>query len=421
MSGMSADKQSRVLVMGDDMRVFLAAVRSLGRSGHEVHAAPREAASPALTSRYVSKVHELPRYSDNPEAWISTLLSVLRENRIDLIVPCCDSAILPLHAHRDRLAEFCAAIPNERVMLDLFDKQRTRAIAQALGISVAPGAALQADNSAEDLVATFGLPLVIKPRQSYRIDALDSWGKVWILDTVEEVRHRLREVDDRALYLVEGFFEGGVGVGVSVLASEGRILRAFQHRRLREGLGSSSSYRISEPVDEQLLRACQSVCSEVQLTGVCMFEFRRHLKDGSWVLLETNARLWGSLPLPVSLGVGFVTELHDLLVLGSEHEARPYRHGVRSRNLVLDAHNLLSAGRRLSVRSFPGFGVAVADFLLQPVRWAMGSERSDSFVSDDIKPGLAELWSLARRFKSGRVPSRAQSSIRAPKTLSRAA
>ena len=42
-----------VLVMGDDTRGFLATVRSLGRQGIEVHAAPADFRSPALASRYV--------------------------------------------------------------------------------------------------------------------------------------------------------------------------------------------------------------------------------------------------------------------------------------------------------------------------------------------------------------------------------
>lgn len=77
-----------------------------------------------------------------------------------------------------------------------------------------------------------GLPLVIKPRKSYWEDQLDIVGKVWILDTEEEVERLLEGLPDPSRYLVESYFEG-FGVGLSVLADRGKILQAFQHRRLR--------------------------------------------------------------------------------------------------------------------------------------------------------------------------------------------
>jgi hypothetical protein len=65
---MSIQSAERVLVFGDEMRIFLAVVRSLGRAGKEVHAAPFNWHSPALKSKYISAIHHLPRYSDNPIA-----------------------------------------------------------------------------------------------------------------------------------------------------------------------------------------------------------------------------------------------------------------------------------------------------------------------------------------------------------------
>ena len=64
---MQIPSPGRVLVFGDDMRIFLAVVRSLGRSGKEVHAVPFNWHAPALKSRYIAAIHQVPRYSDDPE------------------------------------------------------------------------------------------------------------------------------------------------------------------------------------------------------------------------------------------------------------------------------------------------------------------------------------------------------------------
>src|SRR4051812_48814092 len=177
----------RVLVFGDDMRIFLAVVRSLGRAGMEVHAAPFNWHAPALASKYIAAVHRLPRYPDDPEGWLDSVQELLRSHAFDLVIPCDDRAIFPLHLHREALAGTRLAIPDSNAMQLLFDKEATRALCRELSIPVVDGARLAAGDSAAELAARFGLPLVVKPRQSYWIDRLDSWGRVFIVDTEVEL------------------------------------------------------------------------------------------------------------------------------------------------------------------------------------------------------------------------------------------
>ena len=385
----------RVLVFGDDMRIFLAVVRSLGRAGKEVHAAPFNWRSPALRSKYISAVHHFPRYSDDPVAWRTSVLDVLRKQSFDLVVPCCDRAIHPLLNHRDEFAGYRIAIPNPAAMNLLFDKERTRQLSAELGIPVVAGARVSPSDTAQELADRHGLPLVIKAKTSYSIDRLDSAGKVWIVESRPELQKVLSALQELSYFLVEAYFEG-VGVGVSVLAENGKILHAFQHRRLREGRGGSSSYRVSEPVNEELHRACEKICRHTDLTGVCMFEFRWNPSNRDWVLLETNARFWGSSPLPISLGVDFPRFLYDLLVHQVRHAPVQYLVGIRSRNFVLDGFNLFSGLRDLHRGELGTWLANLGVFLAQPMRWLSGRERSDSFVSDDLRPALWEFAALSR-------------------------
>jgi predicted ATP-grasp superfamily ATP-dependent carboligase len=401
----------RVLVMGDDMRVFLAVVRSLGRAGHEVHAAPFDSNSPSLKSKYIAKVHHLPSYTASASAWRAALSEVLRKESFDLVVPTCDRAIIPLHMHRDDFAEWRVAIPHASAMDLLLDKEQTRRLCTELGIPVAAGRRLEAGDSAEELADRFGLPLIVKPRQSYWIDRLEAWGRVSIVESVSQLRDLLGSLQEPWRYLVESRFDG-VGVGVSVLSHNGVILQAFQHRRLREGSTTSSSYRVSEPLDEELYRACEKICGHTRLTGVCMFEFRWNPNSRKWILIETNARFWGSSPLPISLGVDFPRFLYDLLVHDVRHPRADYEAGIRARNFVLDGYNLLCDARRLRPAEIGTWLVNVADFLVHPLRWPTGRERSDSFVSDDLRPALwecaAPLAMLARKLTRGRPAKASQ-------------
>lgn len=385
----------RALVLGDDLRIFLTVARSLGRAGIQVHAVPFDWHAPALKSRYVAEVHRLPAYSDDPEAWCSSLQALVAEHQFELIIPCCDRAILPLDLHRSQIKGTKIAIPGSEAMDRFFDKELTRDMAASVGIPLVLGRRLSSLDTAEQLISEFGLPLVLKPRQSYWIDKLDTWGRVWIIENASQLSQTLAAVEDSERYLVEGYF-AGEGVGVSVLSENGDVTLAFQHRRLREGWGGSSSFRISESIDEHLLDACKKICQNTSLTGVCMFEFRVNRKKSEWILLETNARFWGSLALPVSLGLDFPKYLYDLLVSGVRPPNRTYRVSVRSRNVALDARNILSNLSRLGWTRIPETAGAIAGFFAQPVNWLLGRETCDTVVSDDIRPAFAELAELTK-------------------------
>ncbi len=91
----------RVLLIGDDMRSFLTLARAIGRKGIEVHAAPFDWHSPALASKYVQKVHYLPRVGSWTKSWLSAVQGLVESQKYDLIIPCCERSLLPLYAQKD--------------------------------------------------------------------------------------------------------------------------------------------------------------------------------------------------------------------------------------------------------------------------------------------------------------------------------
>jgi len=395
------NRSNRVLVFGNDSRVFLTVARSFGRQGIEVHVVPFDPFAPALKSRYVHKVHVLPVY-DGSDRWIDALEDVLRTFDFDLTIPCCDRAILCLNAHIDRLSPYRVAFPNKGVLESLFDKHATRQVAKRLGIPLSPGRLIGNKDDPRTLSREFGWPLIIKERRSYRLDDLSRRGSVAIVRSRAELERLFGTMVAPNDYLVEAHVEGA-GVGVSVIASRGRILCAFQHRRLKEpNSGGSSSLRMSEKLDPRLLDACRAIVRDRDMTGVAMFEFRVNDRNGQWVLLEVNARFWGSLPLPVALGVDFPMFLYRLMVDGKEPQQVVYAAGAVARNLILNAYDIFF---RNSLLEPGGFRRTVADvfgLLGHPLRAIAGREISDTFQKDDLRPALLEFASIplfaARQF-----------------------
>lgn len=389
----------RVLVLGDDTRSFLAIARSLGRAGFAVHAAPFDFSSPALASRYVGAVHRLPPYSLSADAWTAAIRALVAAEGIDLIVPCDDRTLLPLDRHAHELGPVRLAVPNRAAMAAFFDKGETRRIADEEGVPVARGRVLGDGEDAAALAAELGLPLALKPRSSYALGQAGAKSSVRIVRSLAELAAALAQVQRPAEWLAESFFDG-VGVGVSVLADEGEVLEAFQHRRLHEASETGgSSDRISAPLDPRLLAAVEKLARRTALSGVAMFEFRCDRTSGAFILLEVNARFWGSLPLAVAAGADFPADLARLLVGGARPAARAYREGLRQRDLGGEYYRVLKGaegaggpvGRlaRLArlARGLSGLALAAAS-----------GRGVDSFARDDPAPWRAERALLAGRF-----------------------
>lgn len=383
---------AKVLVLGDDTRSFLAIVRSLGRQGIQVHAAPTDFSSPSLASRYIAAVKYLPFWSVDGAAWTEAAESLIRAERYDLVIPCNELSLLPLQRHRERFAALTRlAIPDDTAIAALFDKQATRELALSVGGRVAPGGpAFPTDDPAE-IFARYGTPLVLKPRRSYAMDRMAVRGQVRVCASPDSLAAHLPGIRPDE-YIYEGFVPGH-GVGVSILASRGRILQAFEHHRVREN-ESGSYYRVSAPLTPALEGCCAAMVAALGYTGVAMFEFRLGAGPDDWVLLEVNARPWGSMPLPVGLGVDLPFRWFKLLVTGQETPPIAYAPGIYGRNLVLDVRNTLSDLRQARRERRPVLRLA-ATRLAELGRVVTGRERYDTLVWDDPRPGLRELRSSA--------------------------
>ncbi len=410
----------KALVFGDDTRAFLAILRSLGRAGMEVHAAPPDLAAPALRSRYLTKTHALPLWVGDGSGWLDAVEALLRRERFDIVIPCTETALLPLARHRARFAPLtCLALPDDRSIEILFDKTATRDWAAQHGVAIAGGRRLRDDDTAETLSSSVGLPIMLKPRASHTMASLDQRGKVEMLDRVEELAEHLQRIR-REDYLVEGFFRGA-GVGVSVLADRGELLAVFSHRRIRETASGGSYYRISIPPDPGMERGVAAMLGALSYTGVAMFEFRQNLETGAWILLEVNARPWGSMPLPVALGIDFPAAWARLLLAGERTAFAPYRLGIYGRNLLPDLSDLADRARR-GGSAAPGL---IANWLAELRRLPLRQEHIDTLVADDLRPGLAEignklrgaLGGLWRRLPFDRVIRRHQAETRLMRAL----
>merc|ERR1719487_2514134 len=99
-------KQLRILVTGGKMSKASAVARAVGRDGHVVFTAEIMPYKYCHTRfcRYVSKHFVLPRPTVQPKEWVEAVQAIVKDENIDLIIPCTAPVESSAYAHlRERL------------------------------------------------------------------------------------------------------------------------------------------------------------------------------------------------------------------------------------------------------------------------------------------------------------------------------
>ncbi|MCP4171981.1 MAG: hypothetical protein GY758_14545 [Fuerstiella sp.] len=401
---MSSARSHTVLVLGADERTVLPIARSLGRQGVTVHVGWCPPESPVCSSRYVTCCHSLAPPLEGDVTWCDDLCSLIAQIRCDIVIPATEPAVVALRPHRERLSSLTRlALTNELALSVALDKQKTEILARSLGLPAPDSQLVRTLGEAELFLENHSGPVIVKPLSS---TSSVSHGRKCFVRTFSchrKCRQFLAAHLNTGPPLLIQVYLAGHGVGVEFLAKNGRILSAFQHRRLHETSGNGSTYRESVPLESKLVNATTQLAEALNYTGVGMCEFRVDPQTGRWALLEINARFWGSLPLAVAAGADFPLYLYQMLLHDADDIPQQYRPGIRSRQLRPDIRWLWRSGRQRITRSTAPHDdengwtinhIPLRQLLRDVCRAVTFRDGIDTFAWDDLRPALAELCSF---------------------------
>jgi predicted ATP-grasp superfamily ATP-dependent carboligase len=376
------------VVTDAETRAALATTRSLGAAGWTVHVTSAVPRSLAGASRYAASEHRLPAAIEQPGAWARELESLAGRLGADWVLPISEVSLGTIFAF-DLDARLALIAPERESYARAIDKYALAERARALGLTVPPTRLVEDTAELSRLPAGFTYPAVLRARRS-RFLREGRWiaGGIAILRGDDDRARAIQDPGFAAGALLQEYVRGH-GEAVFALASEGRTLAHFAHRRLREKppTGGVSVLRESVEPDAKRVAECERLLADLDWTGVAMIEFRR-APDGSAFLMEINPRPWGSLQLAIDAGVDFPGMLMRL-ARGETIAAVEPRIEVRSRWLLGDLDHLLSCLRRAELRAATGRGVGRVglDFL----RSFFDGSRLEVLRARDPRPFLREL------------------------------
>lgn len=391
---------SKTLVLDADQGSALAAARSLHRAGYQVFLAGASAAPTNARSNAVFKYLRYPDPMLDQTAFCAWVADAVAVQDLALVLPMTERSLVPLANHANLPAAAHLAVPDLATLLQVTDKATTFDIAKRVGVAIPASEAVTTMECLERLRSSVHYPVVLKPTQSVsdggQSDSRSAFSVAYALTDDELLQQSAVMLAGTPFVLQEHFT--GQGVGVEVLAHEGEILYAFQHRRLHEVplTGGGSSLRVSEDVAPVLHDAATRLLREMRWTGVAMVEFKWRPESNEYRLMEINGRFWGSLPLAVAAGADFPAMLAALLLEGKRSGFPDYRRGVYCRHLARDVqwHELVMRSTSSPLAQIPRGGDVLRDLLLTlSPRHYFDIQR----ISDPI-PGVLDIGKIVSSY-----------------------
>ncbi|MDD5276194.1 MAG: ATP-grasp domain-containing protein [Methylovulum sp.] len=393
---MTKEPNQKVLVLDGNELSTLSIVRSLGRKNLNVTvASERNSGEPiAGYSKYAKDVFLYANPLANQQEFVAELIDYIKCNSFDLLIPVTDKTVIPLAKHKQEIEQYTLlATPGLLTLEQVSDKNNTFALAASLDVPIPKSINISHIAELEDIQKQLSYPIVIKPSRSVAGTAGDvrTQLSVQYAFSEQELVKKCSQILPYTVIVLQEYFIGD-GVGVEILAAQGEIIYAFQHKRHHELplTGGGSCLRESVAINPQLLAYSKRLIKAIDWHGVAMVEFKHCEKTGESRLIEINGRFWGSLPLAVNAGADFPYYLYQLLVLDTKTQALPAAIGVQSRKLKEDLYWFLIVMLRKENSPLVIWPTALQlwrDFI------SAFSPRHhiDSMAYDDLKPGMIDL------------------------------
>lgn len=386
-----------VAVLGVDSPIGLTVVRELGERGVPVLAVGRESDSIGRYSRHASGFFQMD--AGPLSTWLPALIEARRPAAVLAIS---EQHLLQLATLKGRLGDCQVLCPDEAMLRQVLDKQRTLTLAASLGIKV-PSTWLPAEGEDfEARAAGLAYPVAVKWADPNSIAAtLDQQGiefaKVDYASSPAELLRLLGRYHPIGVWPLVQSWCPGEGFGQMLHMHEGEATLAFQHRRLREWppTGGVSSFCEAVPPDRHRhqMGLSKRLLKAMDWEGPAMVEYRHNPTTGDFHLMEINGRFWGSLPLAYHCGAHFAWELYRCRVLGETDTGSTAIKMRKARFAVPDARHLAAvlrdADRPVSQR-LRAVAKFLTDFLDPRVRYYVWSLR-------DPRPLFLDARRMVRR------------------------
>lgn len=294
----------KILILDGGNANTLAIVRYLGKHKDlELDVVGYNKLAQACYSRFASQRFFFPSPRNDAKGFYQALITRLQKEKYDLLMPVGFLSFEVCMQHKEEIRKYThVTLTSDESFALASNKLSTYRFAQENGIPCPKTYFLTSKEDIKTLETPF--PIVIK--------APFEMGK-----NVVEYAHSKEEMIAKFNGLCERYnfsepnlpvvqqFVTGDGYGFFAYYENGKCIKKFMHKRIREyPVTGGASVCAESFYDEELGITGKKMLDLVKWNGVAMVEFKKH-SDGKYKLMEINPKFWGSLELALAAGVDF--------------------------------------------------------------------------------------------------------------------
>ena len=298
----------KILVTDAGYKHTLGIVRAFGKEGFIVDLVGEDNSISAY-SKYANKV--VFHQSQFNQGSIDQLISFLKANRYDLLLPVSAKSVQFVSQNKELIAKYSGVVVAEIELIEkCLNKDETFSELRSIGISMPSTWVFQSFDELEKSISDINLPVVVKSKNEFgKIDPKYIYTTTQLLRTVASYYS-----DQGAFPLIQEYIEGD-GYGFFALYKNGICQSYFMHKRVREypATGGASTCALSV-YDSILLHEGSKILDHMRWHGVAMVEFKKSRHNGKYYLIEINPKFWGSHDLALESGVNFPMEVYKLAI-----------------------------------------------------------------------------------------------------------
>lgn len=333
------------LILEARLRQSLVATRSLGSRGVRVAAMETAKAVPTFWSRWCHQAFVCPT-DGRKETDLASLEQVLEHTNARVLITSSAANVELIREHRKQLEKRVGiALAQDPALGIALHKERTLEIANQLGLHIPRAVTIKNENEVAEALHEIGLPVVIKPVESW------IWGKQEgvgltskFVTTMQEAQQAVADIAQHGITTLLQQFLSGRREAMHMFYAHGQFYARLAQwaKRTVPLLGGASVLRQSIVIPADIGEQAERLIRAIDLEGYSEVEFRRD-SAGTPYLMEINPRLSASVELAVRAGVDFPYLLYQWANGDRITMVQEYRTGVWMRYLRGDFFTMIEA------------------------------------------------------------------------------
>ncbi len=296
----------------------LSNVRSLGEKGIPVYVVDKNDCI-ARYSKFCKRFFSCPDFIEDAFADFLIELAIKEEIKDWILVPSNDHAVLTISRYKVRLEAFYKIItPDLEIIEKIYDKRKLFAIAEKIGIPIPKTYYFEnSDTHMERLGITF--PVILKGR--YGLSFYKKLGKKAFLveneEQTEECLKRINQINELENTIIQELipFNGeNKTLSFTAFCINGEIKTYWMGVKLREHPIQFGTATFAESIYiEECYVNSVILLKKLNYSGVCEIEYLKDPRDGSFKLIEMNARTWLWVGLAKNCGIDYPKYIYNHL------------------------------------------------------------------------------------------------------------